>query len=940
MNRHFLGWDKALPEAAATWLLGQADGRMRDLSAMLVLVPTRESGRLLRMHLARTAQRENCAVLPPRLMTPQAFIAEQCGNAPLATVTESLWAWHSVLTESNLGSFPTLFPQPPSQVDSAWSRGFAERVEILKATLAEEAITLADVPKRLDLIPTEHSRWRDLIELDTRYRNKLSASNLIDRHHHRIQNLDTITNVFPFSEVVLMAVPDPLPLALKAIERLSCKRTVVIYAPESLSEAFDHWGRPEATYWEEADLGLHTAQTCVHTEPADMAKALADCIRQTKDPMETLTLGLGDVGWREPFVHALGMESVAVRDPEGVSATKSGFVNLLRTILRAATTGHMAAMRALACQPLVRDWLAHSDEFGDLGALLREADELHHRHLVLTVEDCLDAKRRGITTGKHWQEAVARLWELCERWLQAPLADSALAVMQEFCRGETLDVSQAIGSHEAALVEQWLAQLERVDALQCEQVTFESGAMHEWMLAELSQARLYPEAEGENIVLKGWLELLWDDAPALELAGIHEGGVPQSIGADPFLPGSAREMLGLRSNAMRYAQDAYMLATLVASRSKRGAVRIHHCQVNFQREPVKPSRLLFHVDDTQLAERVTELLQEPPRHTQSPAPTTSWWLDPPEANMPSRFSPSAFRTFLQDPYAFYLRHVLRLEPFDSNQCELDNGQFGELCHQALADLGVEKSLSDCTDEKVLRDFVRQRFSDKMAYRYGRSRTVPLIIQERAAHQRLGRVAAILAGERQAGWRVLEQDGIEWKFEDGHALQLAGSMVVGQIDRIERHEEDGRLRVLDFKTGEKAGLPEASHIAGSRTKRPPHGRDYFYLPDGKRIWKDLQLPLYAAAAQARYAEPIQTAYILMPKALEETRLAGWSIDEATQASALRCACGIIEDVRAGRYFPCADYSSRFESFSERLEQSLREALNPTFRQAHGEEVADA
>ena len=56
----------------------------------------------------------------------------------------------------------------------------------------------------------------------------------------------------------------------------------------------------------------------------------------------------------------------------------------------------------------------------------------------------------------------------------------------------------------------------------------------------------------------------------------------------------------------------------------------------------------------------------------------------------------------------------------------------------------------------------------------------------------------------------------------------GLSVTGRIDRIDRHEDTGQWRVIDYKTSNAANPPEKVHRRGSKNDRH---------------WVNLQLPLY-------------------------------------------------------------------------------------------------
>jgi ATP-dependent helicase/nuclease subunit B len=173
-----------------------------------------------------------------------------------------------------------------------------------------------------------------------------------------------------------------------------------------------------------------------------------------------------------------------------------------------------------------------------------------------------------------------------------------------------------------------------------------------------------------------------------------------------------------------------------------------------------------------------------------------------------------------------------------------------------------------------------------------------------ARQRLRAAAEIEARERQDGWRT---ERVEWKFE----LPLGGLTVGGKIDRIDRHR-DGRMRVLDYKTGDAVAEPAGAHWRTVRTddgERPEWMR--VTSDDGKaRLWADLQLPLYRRAVAAEFGDAVACGYFLLPKAAGETAIAMWpDYSRETQAAAERCAEGVVAAVRAGEFWPPQEKSGR-------------------------------
>jgi ATP-dependent helicase/nuclease subunit B len=321
-------------------------------------------------------------------------------------------------------------------------------------------------------------------------------------------------------------------------------------------------------------------------------------------------------------------------------------------------------------------------------------------------------------------------------------------------------------------------------------------------------------------------------------------------------------------------------------------------------DPLRPSRLLLRCADAALPERVTQLFQPVAAARPSPPWARAWQLHPRVAAAPTQLSVTAFRDWLACPFRFYLKHALRLKRVEPEKAELNALDFGILMHAALQQLGQEPALRDCVDATQLSDFLIERFERIVRGRYGAELTLPLVVQCEAARQRLRAAAEVEARERAAGWRT---EHVEWEIE----VVIGGLTVKGKIDRIDRHT-DGRVRVLDYKTGDKASDPIAAHLRSVREDeldRPAWLRKN--ETEGKsRAWVDLQLPLYRLAVAATWGDAVACGYFNLPKAAGETAVKLWDdFSRETQASAEACAAGVVAAVRAGEFWPPRELKGR-------------------------------
>ena len=417
--------------------------------------------------------------------------------------------------------------------------------------------------------------------------------------------------------------------------------------------------------------------------------------------------------------------------------------------------------------------------------------------------------------------------------------------------------------------------------------------------------------------LQGWLELLWEDAPHLAIAGLNDGRVPEAVVGDQFLPESLREQLGLKTNAARFARDAYLLQALAASRAAEGRLDLLVGKTSAVGDPLRPSRLLFRCPDSELPERVAALFRAPELARPSHRWTRAWQLTPRRLAAPTRVSVTALRRWLACPFRFYLGNVLGMRAVDPAKSELDALDFGTLCHGALEILGGDAALRDCTEVAGLRQALWAELDRRVRSQFGENLPLPLIIQLESARQRLSQAAAVQADERAAGW-VIEE--VEKKF----TLEFAGLTVSGKIDRIERHAESGAVRVLDYKTSDSAAAPGPAHFRSPRpSEAPPEWASV--TVDGKpRVWTDLQLPLYRQAAAGLFPGALVTCgYFNLPKATGDTGLALWDdYPPELHAAAMRCAEGVGGAIRAGDFWPPSEHErADYDEFAALFHQGV-------------------
>ncbi|HEY0863284.1 MAG TPA: PD-(D/E)XK nuclease family protein [Lacunisphaera sp.] len=905
VRRHFLPWDRPLPAQAAAWLARDWTGPgPLDLSAVLVIVPTRQSGRRLREALAEHAAARSSAVLAPRVVLPEDLLApaEAAPAAAVASSLETQLAWAEVLRAAELEEFRAVFPVDPPARHFAWAARLAAQLQRLQATLGENGLRLRDVVRRAgDGLP-EIERWTQLAELERRCDAVLRNCGRTEPQAARIAMARGLPLPADITRIVLLATPDPLPLAVGVLAEFaqSLPVDIAVFGPADGAHLFDEWGRPVEDAWSRRPLELpdFAGQVRLCADAAEQALRVTALARSYGEPEGALAVGVADAEIAPALENGLRGAGLAVFNPGGRSRRRDGLHALLAVLAALVREPAFDTAQALARCPDFMAWLAVRAAGAFSAAdVLSELDDLQTRHLPATIAAAL---------GHAVQRPAARAALAAALELRAQLMGGGFPANASAALGTLFGARRVAG--DSALAESAEAWMEVLREAGEAQGNFPGLTAAEWWelgLARFGESRRFEARAAGAVDLLGWLELLWEDAPHLVVTGLNDGRVPETVAGDAFLPEALRGRLGLKTNEARFARDAYLLAALAACRTATGRLDLLVGKVSAAGDPLRPSRLLLACAEAELPRRVAALFR-PVEAAKPGLPwRRAWRLVPPVVTPPARVSVTAFRDYLRCPFRFYLKHALRMETIDPFKSELDALDFGTLCHDALEAMGKEPALRDCTDAAVLREFLLARVDRRARERYGAELTLPLIVQLESARQRLARAAEVQAEQRAAGW-VIEH--VERKFE----LALGAVTVSGKIDRIERHAGTGAVRVIDYKTSDKGVAPIAAHVRSARRVETAPAWARFAAGGKELVWTDLQLPLYLEALAGELGVAAGAGYFNLPKAVGETELMRWEdFDDSWRAAARRCAEGVAAGVAAGIFWPPAEVPPRDE-----------------------------
>jgi ATP-dependent helicase/nuclease subunit B len=553
--------------------------------------------------------------------------------------------------------------------------------------------------------------------------------------------------------------------------------------------------------------------------------------------------------------------------------------------------------------------------------VLAEIDEFQNKHLPQLLDDMVRTLKRPASRSArraefpHLAKAMKVVADLVDAFEAADLDTSLRSFLQSVYELRTLNSKKPEDSEFVAVAEAIDTALRRLAQGPLAALGVDRENALELLLWSLGRESYYPEPEDAIIDLEGWLEVPWNDAPFLIVTGMNDGMVPDSRPADVFLPDTLRRQLNLRHDEDRLARDAYLMTSLIESRRGQGRVCFVAGKTGARGDVLKPSRLLFQCSDAELPRRAERLFGTPPEARAGHPSSISFRLeavpppDVPAGNLElKRISVTAFRDYLECPFRYYLKHILGMEALDDQKTELDAMDFGSLVHDTLHEMALNEEMRRCEDIARLQDYLCDRAADWVTERFGRTPPLQVEVQLESARQRLRQAARVQARLARDGWEIVHA---EMKIQG----QMEGVEIRGKIDRIDRHRQTGNIRLLDYKTTDKGGTPEAAHFGSLSVQGewPEYAR--VGVAGKQRRWIDLQLPLYAIllSSDVELQGPFELGYFNLPKALEDTRVVLW-VDPpaALLESATACASGVISDIRSRRFWP-PSRKTRYDDF---------------------------
>lgn len=874
MTRVYLDPKKPLLDTVVEWLilnrLEKAESAP-SLAHVMVIVPTAQSGRSLRLALAKRLR----GVLPPKVVLPMQLVVGAEETLRVATDAEIAAAFLKFLDVTRVDAWPHLF-RPDALQDLSARLSFFDQLSDIWRVLFGRGLLMDDVLKNdaaqqvlEGAAGEEVERWQELSDLESAFFDFL--------HDHGVSHPSENARRAkacprPVSseirEVVLPALSDPVRVLsdILVAQRSDLAITVLLHADEADAAKFDDWGRPITACWigrNAPDLSsFTTADIVLGSDTADLACRVMADFPAVESPLASPSLALTDDKMFPEVASTFLNAGYVIHNPERHPLAVSSLGRLVRALVslhRADANGYdwKSFVKVLRADDVLKALVAASSL--DRAAVLAGLDIAQNRFLPSFMP--LSGAFPDVEISHYDEKAYAAFSSAAATlvsWLDAarqnrPLVAFLRQMLKKIFATRRLSGGEGEDEFRAAAACVWDA----LDVLESQTIIGLdlSDAAFDAIVRRVIDAAYYSlEPDVPNAIrTEGWLELPWSAARQFALVGFHEGAVPDALVGHAFIPDGLRRALGLTNNDDRLARDTWLFKELLDSHAPH-AVRAYVAKTDNAGDICRPSRLLYFCPEDAFPTRVKTLFGdcgvEAERFPRAVAP--DWRLRlPNEVPLPcrdartpeGRLSASAIDQYIQCPFTYLLKYALGMKAVEV-KTELGFDDFGTLVHKVLeayAKEQIARGESQLTDAQSIRDALARIVKDVTRV-YGETVSVNVALQLDALAGRLDLFSDIQAQWAQEGWRIVERPEfpffVQPFFKDGDDTWVKGS-----IDRIDYHPNYG-YRIIDYKTWDDKAKAKNHFVKGGAAHLDFAAKHHFPLLEGGGRLLSVQLPLYA------------------------------------------------------------------------------------------------
>ena len=308
-----------------------------------------------------------------------------------------------------------------------------------------------------------------------------------------------------------------------------------------------------------------------------------------------------------------------------------------------------------------------------------------------------------------------------------------------------------------------------------------------------SQVVRPPGGQHSRLAILGPLEARLQTFDRVVLGGLNEGSWPDNSRNDPFLSRPMKSALGLPLPERRIGLAAHDFQMLMGQKDV-----VLTRAMKLDGAPSVASRWvqrLLLVAGADAAKQIhtrgqvfLDWAQQIDQSTDAVPPAVRPEPSPPVALRPNRLSITEIETWINDPYAIYAKHVLKLTPVEPLVWQADMRERGTLYHAIMEDFVAHLPVGNSRVlQEHLMNAARLNFKEWQIPADKKAVWLPRF--------------ELLARDI-AQWQADRSDNTEAIFVElkGETSQdLNGFTLSGRVDRID-FTSDGQFDVFDYKTG--------------------------------------------------------------------------------------------------------------------------------------------
>ena len=318
--------------------------------------------------------------------------------------------------------------------------------------------------------------------------------------------------------------------------------------------------------------------------------------------------------------------------------------------------------------------------------------------------------------------------------------------------------------------------------------------------------------EHPRVAILGLLESRLQSFDVVVLGSLAEAVWPPAADPGPWMSRPMRKAAGLASPETGVGQMAHDFALLACAAPH----VVLSCPRRRDGAPTVPARWLVRLEAYLKGHGLSlphspaadwaRQLDQPGRE---PTPVRPPRPCPPLAVRPRRLSVTEVETWLRDPYGIYARHVLKLRALDPLEQGVENADFGNVVHHAIAGWVGKLPQTYPTDAAAR---LQAEMDAAVTDRALRSALVAWW------RPRLARIAAWVADQERARRNGSPNQVLRVEVDGDWTVPAPGQpfRLVARADRIEMRP-DGRLSIMDYKTGV---VPAARDVAAGHAPQLP------------------------------------------------------------------------------------------------------------------------